>query len=842
MKLHAVNRQLLVFEPHDLAFIGFGGDLQAIGQCFPTHDEGMIPGGGKRAREIAKNPAGPVPDLTGLSVHQAIRPHHFPAVNLAQALVSQAYAQHRHFAGEMRDHRIADARFVRCAGPGRNADMIRLKRRDLFHAQLIIAFHHRVFPQLPKILDQVVGKGIVVIEDKYHGLKDFRGPGIFLKQYHYTVSSRIKITADPVKSKDFLNPYKELSHRLLRRIVLSDPLLPVKTDAPEPPEAGSNTGSRTTRRRIAPWKLLPFLLGLIPWFIGLYLCERYTPPVPAGDQWGQTAANVIKGIEQGVTFADFNAPWNHGRMTVPRLITYATARLTGYDLRWEPRQNVLGMAGVSLCLLFLLVKTLPDRPLVQAGIWLISNFLVFNPLASLVWIYGATNVFVVQVLFSFLALTIIFLHRLPLWLRLALAGLFAWLALYSHPPGLLPWMLVLPAIFLERLPHWRKALLPAAAWLIVAGVVYGFYFANLTIPEQDHGSTGGILANLDLAALLQFFFTLLGVVFSINPVLPKEQTAPLVSIVFLSILAALLLWRLRWLLDPANLRRGAPWLLCIAYGLGSSALVSLGRYSEPGFAFMPRYLLNTLPFYVGLFGLAALLITNPDVSRRVRIGLSGIAGLLLIFCGSTYVFGFQAGLRHIQSSYLKTIAYKGAMQFMRVLPDHELLGYLGFSGPDEVLELAPRLDDLGLLDPPLPRSLRVADLRHFTEPTPVVQGKIRDLRRKDDGSWELRGWAVKTRALLPADLVMLSYLPEGDKVEKLFTVRIKRRSSKRAMKALGLGESHLVRRSAGWSIFLEPQDLPGPLPGVLTAWAWDTARGELRYLDSMTLTEADFGD
>jgi hypothetical protein len=42
MKLHTVDRELPVLQPHDLALIRFAGDLQAVWQRFTADHEGMV--------------------------------------------------------------------------------------------------------------------------------------------------------------------------------------------------------------------------------------------------------------------------------------------------------------------------------------------------------------------------------------------------------------------------------------------------------------------------------------------------------------------------------------------------------------------------------------------------------------------------------------------------------------------------------------------------------------------------------------------------------------------------------------------------------------------------------
>jgi hypothetical protein len=82
--------------------------------------------------------------------------------------VSEAYAKQRYLAGKMPDQRNADPGFLRRAGPGRNQDALWPHGFDGGDRHLVVAANLDLSAQFAKILDQVVGKRIVVVEHEDH--------------------------------------------------------------------------------------------------------------------------------------------------------------------------------------------------------------------------------------------------------------------------------------------------------------------------------------------------------------------------------------------------------------------------------------------------------------------------------------------------------------------------------------------------------------------------------------------------------------------------------------------------------------------------------------------------
>ena len=118
MKLNSLNPVFTVSEAHDLAPLGPGADLQAIGQRLALHNQRMITYRLERVVQIPENTVTVVKYAGGFAVHNAIRPHHLAAKNRGNSLVSETHAQHRNLRTQLPDGFNRDSRISRGARSG----------------------------------------------------------------------------------------------------------------------------------------------------------------------------------------------------------------------------------------------------------------------------------------------------------------------------------------------------------------------------------------------------------------------------------------------------------------------------------------------------------------------------------------------------------------------------------------------------------------------------------------------------------------------------------------------------------------------------------------------------
>jgi hypothetical protein len=101
-------------------------------------------------------------------MHKTSGADHLAAKDMTDALVPQTDAENRHLLTESANDIVTDAGLIRGARSGRNNDALGSQLSDFVERDLVVPFHERVRPQLAKILDEIVGKAVVVIEDEEH--------------------------------------------------------------------------------------------------------------------------------------------------------------------------------------------------------------------------------------------------------------------------------------------------------------------------------------------------------------------------------------------------------------------------------------------------------------------------------------------------------------------------------------------------------------------------------------------------------------------------------------------------------------------------------------------------
>src|SRR5271168_4695637 len=101
-------------------------------------------------------------------MHEFWRPYHLTAEGGSDGLMSEADSENRDFPGKMADQLNADAGFLRSARPRRNQDAFGAHGFYIADRYLIVAAHLDFRAQFAQILHQVVGEGIVIVEDKNH--------------------------------------------------------------------------------------------------------------------------------------------------------------------------------------------------------------------------------------------------------------------------------------------------------------------------------------------------------------------------------------------------------------------------------------------------------------------------------------------------------------------------------------------------------------------------------------------------------------------------------------------------------------------------------------------------
>ena len=110
-------------------------------------------------------------DQRSLAMHQPARAHDLAAECLDDGLMPEADSEHRDRPGERANHLDRYAGIMRRARPRRNAQMSRRERTRLPDADLVVALHLDLCTEHEKRLHEVVGEGIVVVDQQQPGTR-----------------------------------------------------------------------------------------------------------------------------------------------------------------------------------------------------------------------------------------------------------------------------------------------------------------------------------------------------------------------------------------------------------------------------------------------------------------------------------------------------------------------------------------------------------------------------------------------------------------------------------------------------------------------------------------------
>ena len=174
VELHAVQGPGFVAHAHDLVLGGPGADFEVgIGERRMANHQAVVARRLERVGQAAEDALPVVKDRRRLAVHDPFVPHHLAAEHVADALVAQADAERRHRFGEPPDQLVGDARLARRARTRRDDEVRGLQRGHLVRRDLVVANDAQVDVrvELAQALDEVISKGIVVVDEEDHGYR-----------------------------------------------------------------------------------------------------------------------------------------------------------------------------------------------------------------------------------------------------------------------------------------------------------------------------------------------------------------------------------------------------------------------------------------------------------------------------------------------------------------------------------------------------------------------------------------------------------------------------------------------------------------------------------------------
>lgn len=170
VELHTMDGARFVRQSHDEAVFGFGRDGEAVGQRFPFDDQRMVAGRVKGRWQPGEDALPFMKDGGDFAVARFGRADNLPAKGLPHGLKPQADTEQ----GDIRrrtggDEAEADAGMVRIGRAGGNDDSLWFQIERSLNTQRIVAVNDDILPQIPHILDEIVGERVIIIYQQDHG-------------------------------------------------------------------------------------------------------------------------------------------------------------------------------------------------------------------------------------------------------------------------------------------------------------------------------------------------------------------------------------------------------------------------------------------------------------------------------------------------------------------------------------------------------------------------------------------------------------------------------------------------------------------------------------------------
>src|SRR5438093_3807259 len=170
MELHAFDAKGAVAKAHDLSLRGLSGDFQTGGERLAPDDQRMVARRFKRVGQIAKDRLLIMTDHRRLAMHQTFGANHLSAKCFSDALMTKTDTENRNGPRQTFDGVDGNPCFFRRAWPRRDHNALRLECRNLIDGHGVVPDHFQFLAQFAKILDQVIGERVVIVDDQYHGL------------------------------------------------------------------------------------------------------------------------------------------------------------------------------------------------------------------------------------------------------------------------------------------------------------------------------------------------------------------------------------------------------------------------------------------------------------------------------------------------------------------------------------------------------------------------------------------------------------------------------------------------------------------------------------------------
>lgn len=463
-----------------------------------------------------------------------------------------------------------------------------------------------------------------------------------------------------------------------------------------------------SRQRI----LVALFLGgiLLAPAIMFLLVRRFAVNVPFGDEW-EFPLRLVQLNMGELTLVDFFwGQHNEHRIVFPRLITFALAYLTGYNV---VAQMYVGFVLKLLSLLFiwkLLQITLRQtQAALISPLTILTSLLLFSAAEVENWTWGF-NALIWSLTVSCAIATVWTLARWPArWSGTLAAFLWTFVGVLTLAGNLTLWGVDLLGILAYSLTQSKKVQwLHVALWIVAAIVVPTVYFTDYHHPSYHPDLLLFLTHPIDFGIFIPAY---LGTPLSLGT---GYQSAAAVGFLGLVGLGAAVYWLVRY--SAKMIKSIIPWLLLVSFALSNAIITAIGRV---GFglehATSSRYTAVSTLFWIGAFAVIAVAVRQ-DFRQNlapVRLGDMFIAALVATLLSGGYVCSYVRGYRALEARSYRLASALTYLYDYEMAPD-EVLQTLYPPGASYLRERARAMESLKL--GPFSNQISTRHLRLYAEP------------------------------------------------------------------------------------------------------------------------------
>lgn len=496
---------------------------------------------------------------------------------------------------------------------------------------------------------------------------------------------------------------------------------------------------------------LRWLLILLPALLTARLIHSYAVNIPFLDDFMFTPMyEKARGMLGGFTLHDFFIVQMEHRLAWPRLMIVVLDHFFpgNFAAQCWLTYGLLVLTLVNICLLL-------NRTGKQFSRWwfllALASAMIFSPVHYMVILWPMMFQVASPTFGLTLALAAVGSRRLPVWLKFIIAILGAMIATLSIASGILIWILLIPMILWGKgLPEGKPRWLFLAAWLLSFAVTAALYFHDLkneTDPQfayqagmQEVTATKGVTSLLgDPGRAINFVLEFVGGSLCRGTtgsmrLIAKSLGALLLGALFI----ATIVWWRRFRKSDTSEPDLIPWISLALYSPGTGALVAVGRAwatTSGDNSLQARYTIHAVPLSLGIMILTWILVGHfrqHFPSRQIALN-QFIKTATAVFI-TTLVINWSHGRFMMETWSSSRLRAAANTQFFKL---NDMNNSFLVNRATELCSnkvYAKRLDDIGLLNPPMVTSDRLDQFKLRSRTLSSNTANLEQMRLLKDSS------------------------------------------------------------------------------------------------------------